>query len=101
MALTSAEKQQVEAAVDTFLESSNVQTGLANAIKSAEGAGVTVVDNIINNAKVGGLLGSVFTALKGSAEAEVNTLVASLPPAAIAMIATKGIENELKSILGA
>lgn len=101
MPLTTAEKQQVEAAVDTFLESPTVQTTVTNVIASVEAQGVSVIDSIINNAKVGGLLGGVFTALKGSAEAEVNTLVASLPPAAIAQIATKAVEGELKTLLGA
>ena len=101
MALTSEEKQQVEGAVDAFLESPNVQTGMTNFIGAAEAQGVAVVDAIIANAKAGGLLGGLLNALKGSAEAEINTLVASLPPAAIAKLATKGIENELKSILGA
>lgn len=101
MALSEAEKQQIEAAVDTFLESANVQTTLANLITSGETQGVSVIDTIINNAKVGGLLGGILNALKGSAESEINTLVASLPPAAIAQLATKGLEGELKTILGA
>ena len=101
MALTTEEKAQVEAAVDAFLGSPNVQTTVANFIASAEAQGVSVVDSIINNAKVGGLLGGLFTALKGSAEAEITTLVASLPPAAIATLATNAIEGELKTLLGA
>ena len=101
MTLTPAEKQQVEAAVDTFLESPQVQTGVTTFIANAEAQGVKVIDSIIDNAKAGGLLGGVMNALKGSAEGEINTLVSSLPPAAIAMLTTKGIENELKSILGA
>ena len=101
MALSEAEKQQVVAAVDAFLESPSVQTTVTNFIASAEAQGVSVIDNIINNAKVGGLLGGIMTALKGSAEGEINTLVASLPPAAIAGLATKGIEGELKTLLGA
>ena len=101
MTLTPAEKQQVEVAVDSFLDSPNVQTTVATFVASAEAQGVSVADSIINNAKVGGLLGSLFTALKGSAEAEIATLVASLPPAAIATLATKAIEGELKTILGA
>lgn len=101
MALTTAEKQQVEAAVTAFLESPTVQGTVAGVIASAETQGVSLVDSIINNAKVGGLLGGIFTALKGSAEAEIATLVASLPPASIAELATKAVENELKAILGA
>jgi hypothetical protein len=101
MSLTSAEKQQVETAVDTFLESPTVQTTVAGFIGSAEAQAVGVADAIINNAKPSGLLGGIVTALKGSAEGEINTLVASLPPAAIAMLATKAVEGELKSILGA
>jgi len=100
MTLTLEEKQQIEAAVDAFFESPNVQATVINLITSGETAAVSAVDTIINNAKVGGLLGSIFTALKGSAEAELNTLVASLPPAAIAALATKAIEGELKTILG-
>ncbi len=100
MALTTAEKQQVEAAVDAFLESPTVQTTVAGVIASSETQAVNLADSIINNAKVGGLLGGIFTALKGSAETELNTLVASLPPAAIAELATKAIEGELKTILG-
>ena len=100
MSLTSAEKQQVEAAVTAFLESPTVQTTVAGVIGSAETQGVNLVDSIINNAKVGGLLGSIFPALKGSAEAEINTLVASLPPAAIAELATKAVESEFVAILG-
>lgn len=101
MALTEAEKQQIEAAVDAFIESPNVQTTVTNLITSGEAAGVSAVDAIINNAKVGGLLGSIVTALKGSAEGELNTFVASLPPAAITALATKGVEAELKTLLGA
>ena len=101
MALSEAEKTQVEAAVDAFLASPNVQTTVTNIIASGEAAAVSAVDTIINNAKVGGLLGSIFTALKGSAEAELNTFVASLPPAAIATLATNAVEGELKTLLGA
>ena len=101
MALTTAEKQQVEEAVDTFLESASVQTEMTNLIGAAETTGVNAVDAIIDNAKAGGLLGGLLNALKGSAEGELKTLVASLPPAAIAGLATKGIEGELKSLLGA
>lgn len=101
MALTTAEKQQVEAAVDAFLASPSVQTTVTNFITAAEAQGVSFADSIINNAKVGGLLGSIFTALKGSAEAEIATLVASLPPAAITALATNAVEGELKTLLGA
>jgi len=101
MALTTAEKQQVEAAVTAFLESPTVQTTVAGFITSAEAQGVSVIDAIINNAKPGGLLGGILTALKGSAEAEIATLVASLPPASIAELGTKALEGELVAILGA
>ena len=101
MALTEPEKQQVELAVTTFLESPTVQTTVAGVVASAEAQGFSLVDSIINNAKIGGLLGSVFAALKGSAEAEIAALVASLPPAAIAELATKAVEAELTTILGA
>jgi hypothetical protein len=101
MALTAEEKTQVEAAVDAFLESPNVQATVTNLITSAESTGVTALDNIINNAKVGGLFGGILNAFKSSAEAEVNTLIASLPPAAITALATKAIEGELKTLLGA
>ena len=101
MALSATEQAQVEAAVDAFLASPNVQTTVTNIIASGETAAVSAVDTIINNAKVGGLLGSIFTALKGSAEAELNTFVASLPPAAIATLATNAVEGELKTLLGA
>ena len=101
MSLTTAEKQQVEAAVDAFLASPNVQATVTNFIASAEAQGVSFVDSIINNAKVGGLLGGIFTALKGSAGTEISTLVASLPPAALTALATNAVEGELKSLLGA
>ena len=101
MALSEAEKQQVEAAVDAFFESPTVQATAVNVIASVETAAVSAVDTIINNAKVGGLLGGIFTALKGSAEAELNTFVATLPPAAIATLATNAVEGELKTLLGA
>ena len=101
MALSEAEKTQIEAAVDAFLASPNVQTALANFIASAESTGVTALDNIINNAKAGGLLGGLLNAFKGSAEAEVNTLVASLPPAALATLATNALASEIKTLLGA
>jgi hypothetical protein len=101
MTLTTEEKQQVEAAVNAFVESPNVQATLTNLITSAETTGVAALDNIINNVKVNGILGGVVNAFKGSAEAEVNTLVASLPPAAIASLATKAFEGELKTLLGA
>jgi hypothetical protein len=101
MTLTPAEKQQAETAIDTFLESPAVQTNISSLIATGETNGVTLIDNIIDNAKVGGVLGGVVNAFKGSAEAEIKTLVASLPPAAIAMLATKAIEGELKSLLGA
>jgi hypothetical protein len=100
MTLTEAEKQQVETAVDAFLASPSVQSTVTAFVSSAEAQGVALADSIINNAKVGGLLGSIFTALKGSAEAEINTLVASLPPAAIVALATSAVEGELKTILG-
>jgi hypothetical protein len=100
MALTSAEKQQVEAAVTAFLESPTVQTTIAGFIGSAETQGVALADKIIENAKVGGLLGSLFNALKSSGEAELNTLVASLPATAIAEMGTKALEGELVAILG-
>lgn len=100
MALNEAEKQQVEAAVDAFLESPNVQTGIVNFITTAESQGVKIIDQTIAGAKVGGLLGGLLNALKGSAEAEVNALVASLPPAAIAKLATHAVEGELKTLLG-
>jgi hypothetical protein len=101
MALSEAEKQQVEAAVNAFVESPNVQATLTNLITSTETTGVAFIDNIINNVKVNGILGGVVNAFKGSAEAEVNALVASLPPAAIASLATKAFEGELKTLLGA
>lgn len=101
MNLTSADKQQIETAVDTFLESPSVQSTVTSFIGSAEKQGVALADTIINNAKAGGLLGGIVNALKGSAETELNTLVASLPAAAISMLATKAIEGELKTILGA
>jgi hypothetical protein len=100
MALTTTEKQQVEAAVTAFLESPTVQTTVAGFITSAETQGVNFIDTIINNTKPGGLLGGILTALKGSAETEINTLVASLPPASIAELATKAVEGELVTILG-
>ena len=56
---------------------------------------------MIANATVGGLVGSVFNALKGSAEAEINTLAASLPPAALTALETTAFEGELKTLLGA
>ena len=101
MALSESEKQQIASAVDAFLESSNVQTTFANLITSAESTGVKALDDIIANVKVGGVLGGIVNAFKGSAEAEVNQLVASLPPAAVAALATKAIEGELKTLLGA
>lgn len=101
MPLSETEKQQVEAAVDAFLESPNVQTAITGVVATAEAEGIQFADDIINNAKVGGLLGTVVNAFKGSAVAELNTLVASLPPAALTMLATKAVESELKSILGA
>lgn len=101
MALTEAEKQQIETAVDAFVESPNVQSTFVTLLTSAESTGVKALDDIINNVKVGGILGAIVTAFKGSAEAEVNTLVASLPPAAIAALATKAVEGELKTLLGA
>jgi hypothetical protein len=100
MALTEQEKQQIDAAVDTFVESPNVQTTITKIISGAEGAAVKFADTVIANAKVGGVLGPIFNALKGSAEAELNSFVASLPPAAIAAIATKAFEGELKSVFG-
>ena len=98
MALTPAEKQQIEAAVDAFIESPNVQTVVTNIITGAETTAENAIDTIINNAKVGGLLGSIFTALKGSAEAEVNALIASLPPGrAHGARYAAGVEAELKT----
>lgn len=99
--MTPQEKQQIETAVDTFVESPNVQTTITNLIATGEAAGVKFIDTVIANAKVGGVLGSVFSALKGSAEAEINALVATLPPAAIEALATKAFEGELKTLLGA
>lgn len=101
MALTEAEKQQIESAVDAFIESPNVQTTVTNLITSAEATGVKALDAIINNVKAGGLLGGIINAFKGSAETEVNALVASLPPAAITALASKAFEGELKTLLGA
>ena len=91
MALTEAEKQQVEAAVDAFLESPNVQTTFTNLVTTAEGGAEKAIDTIIANAKAGGLAGTLLNALKGSAEAEINALIASLPPAAITALATKAV----------
>ena len=59
MALTEAEKQQVEAAVDAFLESPNVQTTFTNLVTTAEGGAEKAIDTIIANAKAGGLAVSV------------------------------------------
>lgn len=101
MNLTDAEKQQVEAAVNGFIESASVQATVVNLITTVETSGVKFVENIINNAKIGGLLGGIFNALKGSADAEIETLVSQLPPAAIAAMATTAAENELKALLGA
>jgi hypothetical protein len=101
MALTTSEKQQVEAAVDAFLESPSVQAGVTKFIAAAEAQGENVIDTIIANAKAGGLLGGILTALKGSAEGEVNTLISSLPAATATALATKFVEGELKSLLGA
>lgn len=100
MALTTEEKQQIETAVDAFIESPNVQSTITSFISSAEAQGVALADTIIHNAKAGGLLGGLVNALKGSAEAELNTLVASLPAAAVTVLATKAVEGELKTILG-
>lgn len=101
MALTAEEKTQINTAVDAFLESPSVQSTITGLVTTIEKDGVTFADTVIANAKVGGVLGGVFNALKGSAEAEINTLVASLPPAALSMLATKAVEGELKTILGA
>jgi hypothetical protein len=100
MAITESEKQQIETAVDAFVESPNVQSGITKFVSEAEAQGVKVVDQIIANAHAGGLAGPILNALKGSAEAELNSFVASLPPAAIAALATKAFESELKSLLG-
>lgn len=100
MTLTDAEKQQVEAAVNGFLESASMQATINNLITTAETSAVNFVENVINNAKIGGLLGGIFNALKGSADAEITAFVAQLPPAAIAAMATTAAENELKTLLG-
>lgn len=100
MALSAAEKQQVEAAVDAFVQSPNVQAAITSFNTTAEGQVVAFADKIIANASVGGLVGSIFNALKGSAEAEINTLATSLPPAALTSLETAAFENELKAILG-
>ena len=101
ISLTPEETVQVESAVDAFLESPNVQSTITNLITSGEKTGVAAIDTVIEDAKAGGIAGALVNAFKGSAEAEVNTLVASLPPASISMLATKAVENGLKSLLGA
>jgi len=100
MGLSIAEKQQINTAIDTFLESPTVQAAATAFITNVEGGAVKAVDAIVNNAKVGGLLGGIFNALKSSGEAELNTFVASLPPAAITALLTKDAEGELKTLLG-
>ena len=101
MALSAAEKQQIDAAIDTFVSSPNVQAALTAFNTGAETQVVAFADKVIANATVGGLVGSVFNALKGSAEAEINTLAASLPPAALTALETTAFEGELKTLLGA
>lgn len=100
MSLTPAEEQEVEAALDAFIDSPNVQSTLTNVNANLEKNGLAFADKIIAGAKVGGLLGTLFNALKGSAEAELNSLAASLPPAALTALETNAIKSELKSLLG-
>ena len=66
MALTEAEKQQVEAAVDAFLESPNVQTTFTNLVTTAEGGAEKAIDTIIANAN---------NTVKGIASFDVNDFI--------------------------
>lgn len=78
-----------------------MQTVLTNFNTGLERQGVAFADKVIANAHVGGLIGGVFNAFKASAETELNTLVASLPAAALTTLETNTLESGLKSLLGA
>jgi acyl-CoA synthetase (NDP forming) len=98
--ITPAEKQQAEAAIDSFIESPNVQAALVNLITSGEVPLEKTIEAIINNAHSNGWAGALISALKGSADAEVTALFAGFPPAVLAALATKAVEGELKTLLG-
>ncbi len=82
------------------LESPAVQAELLSAITNGEKWVEAALDTVIANAKVGGVLGVVVAATKGSLEGELNAEFAAFPPATIAAWLTKLAQEEAKALGG-
>lgn len=82
------------------LESAAVQAELL-ALVTAGSLGIkTLADNAIANVKVGGVLGVVVSALKGTIESEFNAELALYTPAEIVALITKEAQLEAKALGG-
>lgn len=91
---------EIADALVAALESPPAQSALITSIAAGEVPLEGFLDSTIANLKVGGILGVVITAAKGTVEAELNAQFKQYPPAAIAAYLTKLAQEEAKSLGG-